>query len=397
MNLLLVSTLYPNAIMPEHGVFVENRLRHLIASGRVAATVVAPVPWFPWTGAVFSDYGAFARVPAMEERHGIRIFHPRYPVIPKVGMSVAPVLLYQSACRAIRRLARSGTEFDIIDAHYFYPDGVAAALLGRAFGKPVVITARGTDINVIANRMLPRRMILWAAGRAEAVICVSDALRRRIAGLGADADKLVTLRNGVDLVSFTPAAREATRAKMALTGPVLATVGNLVPTKGQRHVVGCLQAIPGATLLVVGEGPDERAIRELAARLGVAERVRMLGRVAQDKLHDIYSAADVSLRASEREGWPNVLLESLACGTPVVATDVGGVSEIVTSREAGVIVRQRTPEALAAAVHGLFANLPDRDATRAYAERFSWDATTRGQLELFGRILSDEPGYSKGP
>ena len=174
---------------------------------------------------------------------------------------------------------------------------------------------------------------------------------------------------------------------------------NLVD-EGENYLVDAgVGDVPLAAVdaVVVGEGPDERAIRELAARLGVAERVRMLGRVAHDKLHEIYSAADVSILASEREGWPNVLLESLACGTPVVATDVGGVSEIVTSREAGVIVRQRTPEALATAVRGLFANLPDRDATRAYAEQFSWDATTRGQLELFGRILSDEPGYSKGP
>src|SRR5262249_42318351 len=149
LRVLTLTTLYPNKAQPHHGVFVENRLRHLVASGRVEARVMAPVPWFPLQGRSFGSYGVFASVPAREERHGVSIDHPRYPVIPRIGMSAAPWLLYRAIKGPMRRLIASGVTFDLIDAHYFYPDGVAAVMLAREFGLPVSITARGTDLNLI--------------------------------------------------------------------------------------------------------------------------------------------------------------------------------------------------------------------------------------------------------
>ena len=164
--MLTVTTLYPNAAQPQHGVFVETRLRQLAASGAVAPRVVAPVPWFPFRAERFGRYAAHAQAPRREVRHDIPVSHPRYPVIPRLGMSLAPALLYAALARHVGRLLRDGHGFDLIDAHYAYPDGVAAALLGRRLGLPVVITARGTDLNLIPRHVLPRRMIRWAAGRA---------------------------------------------------------------------------------------------------------------------------------------------------------------------------------------------------------------------------------------
>ncbi|MEO8747434.1 MAG: glycosyltransferase family 4 protein, partial [Rhodanobacter sp.] len=126
IRLLVFTSLYPNAEQPQHGIFVEERLRHLVASGLVTATVVAPVPWFPFRHRRFGRYARFARVPAYEQRHGIRIEHPRYPVIPKFGMGVAPSLMYRALLPVLRRHLANGNGFDLIDAHYFYPDGVAA-------------------------------------------------------------------------------------------------------------------------------------------------------------------------------------------------------------------------------------------------------------------------------
>ena len=135
--------------MPHHGIFVENRLRNLVASGEVAALVVAPVPWFPFEHKAFGRYASFARVPREEQRHGLTVLHPRYPLMPKVGMSSAPVLMYAALRHSFAEILKARFRFDLIDAHYFYPDGVAAVLLGRSLGKPVVITARGTDVNLI--------------------------------------------------------------------------------------------------------------------------------------------------------------------------------------------------------------------------------------------------------
>ncbi len=118
---------------------------------------MAPTPWFPFTSRRFGDYAVFARVPREEIRHGLHVDHPRYPVLPKIGISVAPLALASAVLPRLRRQLRAGRDFDLIDAHYFYPDGVAAVLLGRAIGRPVVVTARGSDLNLIADHTVPRR------------------------------------------------------------------------------------------------------------------------------------------------------------------------------------------------------------------------------------------------
>ena len=159
LRLLTFSTLYPNAARPNHGVFVENRLRHLVASGEAVSTVVAPVPYFPSRAALFGDWALNARAPEREERHGLMVHHPGFPVIPRVGMSAAPWLLYRACLPFLRRLLAEGRGVDAIDAHYLYPDGVAAVWLGRRLGLPVVVTARGTDVSLIPRHALPRRLI----------------------------------------------------------------------------------------------------------------------------------------------------------------------------------------------------------------------------------------------
>src|SRR5215471_10902488 len=155
IRLLTFSTLFPNAGQPNHGVFVENRLRHLIATGQAESTVLAPVPFFPCRSERFGAWSRFARAGRHETRHGLAVHHPRYLVLPKAGMSIAPALLYHASVRALRRLIAGGLAFDAIDAHYVYPDGVAAVWLGRHFGKPVVITARGSDITLLPNFAVP--------------------------------------------------------------------------------------------------------------------------------------------------------------------------------------------------------------------------------------------------
>src|SRR5262249_19247029 len=157
-------------------------------------------------------YATNARIPEREARANLSILHPRVLTIPKVGMSLAPVLLYASSLRLLRRL-RAQEDFDLIDAHYFYPDGVAAVLLGAALGKPVVITARGTDVNLIPNYTLPRCMIRYAAARAAHIITVSQALKDALIALGVPTEKLTVLRNGVDLRIFHPASREEARRR----------------------------------------------------------------------------------------------------------------------------------------------------------------------------------------
>lgn len=391
MKLLTFSTLFPNAVTPGHGIFVETRLRHLLASGKAESRVVAPVPWFPFSSARFGRYANFARVPAEEIRHGIKVLHPRYMMIPKVGMNLTPMLLANSAKRIIGDMIDDGYDFDLIDAHYFYPDGVAAVKLGQYFNKPVVITARGSDISLIPQYRLPRTMIRWAADKAQGVITVCNALKTEMMQLGVDGQKIVSLRNGVDLRLFHPADREAIRQAVGMTGFSIVSVGHLVPVKGHDLVISALPLMPDARLFLIGNGVERERLEALARELNVADRVKFLGALPQTDLARYYCAADALVLASSREGWANVLLESMACGTPVVASNVWGTPEVVASPDAGLLMRERSANGIAEAISALRANYPDRGATRRYAEKFSWEDTTAGQLRLFNAILKREP------
>ena len=298
-------------------------------------------------------------------------------------MSIAPLALFSALLPVLRRQSRAGHDFDLIDAHYFYPDGVAAVLLGRALGRPVVVTARGSDLNVIAEFAVPRRWIRWAARQADGLVAVSSGLRRRLVGLGIPEERVRVLRNGVDLTLFRPSDRETKRRTLGLTRPTLLAVGNLVGLKRHRLMVEALAGLPEFELIIVGEGPERAAIEALTRELRLAGRVRLLGRVPQDRLPEIYTAADLLLLVSTSEGWPNVLLESMACGTAVIVSDIDGIADIVAAPEAGRILPETTPSRIAAAVGTFFAAPPDRAATRAYAERFDWRSTTEGQVALF--------------
>jgi glycosyltransferase involved in cell wall biosynthesis len=388
VQILTFTTLYPSATRPQHGIFVETRLRKLVESGRVEARVVAPCPWFPFVSERFGGYSAMARVPREEIRHGLHIDHPRYPLLPKIGMSTAPVALFAAMLRRLRRQIAAGRDFDLIDAHYVYPDGVAAVLLGHALGRPVVVTARGSDVNLIAGHAVPRGWIRWAAARADALVAVSRGLKDRLVALGTAPERVRVLRNGVDLALFRPAEREAARRRLGFSRPTLLAVGNLVPLKRHRLMVEALALLPDADLAIVGDGPERNAIAALAKARGVSGRLRLLGRLPQHQLPEIYSAADLLLLVSTHEGWPNVLLESMACGTPVMVSDFAGAGDIVAAPMAGRIVAGVTPGRLAAAIGDALAGPPDRAATRAYAEEFDWRSTTEGQIALFDEVCA---------
>ena len=389
MKVLLFSSLYPSSVRPIHGIFVETRLRELLKTGEVQAKVVAPVPWFPSSAERFGDYALFAATPRWEERNDIEVHHPRYLLLPKVGMNMAPYAMALGALATVKRLQREGFDFDLIDAHYYYPDGVAAGLLAKWLGKPFFVTARGTDLNLIPEYPFPRKLILQTAAQASGSIGVCQALMDTLAQLGADPSKLHTLRNGVDLERFTPQPREAARVRLGLNpnGQYLLSVGHLVERKGHHIAIEALTSMPGTTLLVAGSGPEEAALKALASFLGVADRVHWAGVVAQTDLKWWYSAADALTLCSSREGWANVLLEAMACGTPVIATNIWGTPEVVSAPASGVLMQRRDAQSLALSWNDLMANYPSRLATRAHAERFTWAETTQGQLKNFSAAV----------
>ena len=388
MRILLFSTLFPNAAAPAHGVFVENRMRAYLKKYNADVRVVAPVPWFPFPQGLFGHYAKFARAPSEEVREGVAVYHPRYALAPKVGMKGAPDALARCFRRTLAELRADGWTPDLIDAHYLYPDGVAAATVAREFEIPFALTARGTDVNLIPTYDEPRERILDAVTKADAVITVADALKARLTELGAPADKITTLRNGVDLNAFRPLRRARIREAMDVSGPVIVSVGHLIERKGHDLVIDALAHIPDATLLIVGDGEERRALKRQAKQANLSDRVRFCGAVPHEDMVGVYNAADALVLASSREGWPNVLLEAMACGTPCIATDVWGNREVVSTPDAGRLAGERSAEAIAEAINKLLAAPPERGTVRAHAQAHSWEATADGMHAVFSELAA---------
>ena len=393
MRVLTVTSLYPNAAQPNHAVFVENRMRRVHETGEAEITVIAPTPWFPSKNKVFGSYAVHAAVPKTENRFGIRIDHPRYAMIPKIGMQSQPALYLRALRRAATKLIAETGPFDLIDAHYFYPDGVAASRLAAELGIPFTCTARGTDVNQIPTiSEFGRQAVLDVARQASMSITVCEALRQELIDLGANGSKVRTLRNGVDLESFYPptGSREVLKEKYGVPAkaPLVVSVGGLVERKGHHLTIDAVAELDGVHLLIAGSGAEHSALEARIEGLGVADRIKLLGALPHQELADFFGAADLSVLASSREGWANVLLESMACGTPVVATSVWGTPEVVAAPEAGLLAIERNAPTLRTQIRALLDALPDRGATRTYAEKFSWDDTIDGVIDVFKTAIS---------
>jgi glycosyltransferase involved in cell wall biosynthesis len=390
MRILTLSTVFPNLRQPAFGVFVAERMRRVARHCDVS--VVAPVPWFPGNGWIRPHW---AGVPATEGEEGFRVYHPRILCVPRYAKWTDGLLYAASLLPFLVRLRRR-FPFDLIDGHFAYPDGLSAALLGGMFRVPVVITLRGSIVR-LRHYPLHRPQIRWALRRAARVLAVSQSLKEVAAGLGVPAEHIRVIPNGVDADVFVP--REPADARRALGLPpdatIILSVGGLNEGKGHHRVVAQLPELarrfPALLYVIVGgerPGDSSRALIEsVAARLGVSNRVRLVGERPHDEIASWLAAADLFCLATRSEGWANVLLESLACGTPVVSTRVGGNAEIVSHEGLGILVPAQDDRALSAAIREGLERHWDPRILVAHAQAHSWDSAVRGVLDEFERAL----------
>lgn len=372
LNVLTLSTLFPDISRPNFGVFVERQARELAGRPDVDVTVIAPVGIPIWPFSLAESYDPLRSLPRKERWQDLTVYRPIFRTIPKVGARFNVANMTRAILPLVRRLHEQ-RPFDVIDASFFFPDGPVAQRLSRALGIPYSVKARGADIHYWGARRDTRKLVLRAAEGASGLLAVSNAMRRSMVKMGMDADKIRVHYTGVDLDRFEIADRAAAKDVLGFEGPVVLCVGALIPRKGQELLVQALPRLPGVTLLFVGQGQYRRALEKQAEDLGVDRRIGFLGSVPHDRLPRIYAAADVMALPSSSEGLANAWVESLACGTPIVISDVGGARELLDRPEAGQIV-DRDPEAIAAAIGTILYNPPEREAVRDTALRFTWAA-----------------------
>ncbi|HET8613477.1 MAG TPA: glycosyltransferase, partial [Sphingomonas sp.] len=335
-------------------------------------------------------------LPEREEWNGLKVHRPRFPILP--GLGAANPALLAKAILPLLRAIRARFAFDAIDAEFFFPDGPAAVRLGRALGVPVSIKARGADIHQWGGAPFCRGQILRAGREAGRLLAVSEALKRDMTALGLPDERIRVHYTGVDLARFRPAPdRAAVKAALGVAGPLFLSVGALIPRKRHHLAIEALALLPEGALWIAGEGPERARLEALIARQGLGERVRLLGGRSPDELAVIGAAADVGVLASSSEGLANAWVESLACGAPVVAADIGGARELIDRPEAGRIVAAE-PAAIAAAMAELARAPPEPAAVWAAAARFTWEANAAALREhLLSLSRSGERGMSKAP
>jgi glycosyltransferase involved in cell wall biosynthesis len=367
LHVLTLSTLFPSGVRPTLGGFVERQTQALAGRDDVSVEVVAPVGMPLWPLSRHPHYAPLAGLPRAETRGGLVVHRPHYRVWPRLGQAGTPRRMADALLPVLREI-RTRFPFDVIDAEFFWPDGPAAMQLAAALGVPFSIKARGSDIHVWGERPGIAEQIVEAGRAAQGMLAVSAALKRDMAALGLPEEKIRVHLTGIDLDRFRPVDRAGAKAALGIAGPLLVTAGALLERKGQDLAIAALEELPGATLILVGDGPDRARLEGLAR--GAA--VRFLGNRPHDELPGLLAAADVMVLPTASEGLANVWVEALACGTPVVTTDVGGAREAIDRPEAGRLA-PRDPAAIAAAVRELLADPPDPGAVRKAAEKFSWD------------------------
>ena len=389
MKVLVFTTLYPNHVAPNFGVFIKERMTHFARRGH-EVRVVAPVPYYPLP---WGERAPYTRIKTREENEGLTIYHPRYFMTPKIGMSTYGMTMYLSVLPFMKRLRREFA-FDLIDAHYVYPDGFAAVQLGKYFHTPVVVSGRGSDIHQFSTFPVIRRLLRYTLSQATRVIAVSQALQHAMLALPIDEKKTSVIPNGVDTQKFFRVDKKQSRARLGLPdGKIILSVGRLEAVKGFElllkafHKLFVAEEKKDALLVIVGEGSERAKLERLIATLNLHGHVRLVGARPHDELKQWYGAADCLCLASAREGWPNVVLEAFACGTPAVATDVWGMREVIPNEELGVLVPRDEKHLARALAHALKQNWCSEVLVQHARER-SWEKVAQQVEEKFEHALT---------
>lgn len=385
LRVLILSTLFPDASRPNFGIFVERQTLSLAERDDVEVRVVAPLGLPPFPLSRLSRYAALAALPRQEDWKGLSVHRPRFLNLPGTGGRFHARALAAAVAPLLEEI-RKDFAFDVISAEFFFPDGPAAVALGKRFGVPVSIKARGSDIHDWGRRPDIGPQVIAAGQAADGVLAVSEAMRGDMIAMGIPGEKIEAITTGVDLARFAPRDRAATKAELGVAGPLVLSVGALIPLKGHDIVIDAVGTLPGITLWIAGEGGDRKRLEAQIERLGLSDRVKLLGSVPPERVAAALAAADAMALASEREGLANAWLEAIASGTPVVIPDVGGARQVVTAPEAGRIV-ERTPAAFAEALADLLAHPPAPEATRTIAAPFTWAANSARYRGFLQRLV----------
>lgn len=380
MKILMVTDVFPNSVQPNFGTFSLERLKSL--KKRAEVKVFAPVPYFPSMPFLkfFKRWYGYTKIKENERALETDVFHPRRIVIPKIGGFTNGLFYRRMTQRKLEEISKS-FRFDVIDAHFVWPDGYAAVHAGHKIGVPVCVTAHGTDLNLMPRFPWIKPFIIDTLKKADRVISVSQALADIALDLGSPPERTKVINNGVDISKFKRINKAEARNQLDISedADLLISIGALIPRKAHHYLIEAMKimvhsdGLKNLQLIIVGEGKSRSALEELIRKYDLTEHVRLAGSVPHDELYKWLSAADIFCLTSMREGWPTVFFEAWACGIPVIATAVHGAPEAICSDRYGMLIKKHDGEETARIIKSALNKEWNADELIEYASKNTWD------------------------
>lgn len=393
MKALVLSHLFP----PNGGTFVLEQMKALRDQG-VTLRVIAPTPWPPYLLRSLPRLRRYVQVPDRDVVEDFPVEYPRFACLPHSLLFYLQSLSIYFRCRPVLRRLITTDMPDVIHAHTVMPDGLAAMMLGREFAVPVVCTAHGSDIKLYPHRNRATRWATkWTLRRLPQLVAVSSDLKKSIFNL-AGVDSVSVLHNGADPKTFAPISRVRARCMLELpsTVPIVLFVGNLVPIKGLQLLLKAIARVHfyGLQLFLVGDGEERSLLVALSQQLGINKFCHFVGSRPHHEISRWLSAADCLVLPSLSEGMPTILVEAMFCQTPIIATSVGGIPEIIEHDRSGLLVVPRDADALAGAIARVltqpqFAMQMAKKALDQAAENLTWEANAREMIRIYENTITD--------
>lgn len=391
-QILALSTLFPNKEYPALGIFVMNRLRAIQRHHDIR--VVAPIPTFPFKNMI-RRFKKFSAIPAREQIEGLDVVHPRFSVIPRYLKWVDSISLFLSTIQTIFRLSRR-YKLDLIDVHWTYPEILTAFIWARFLKIRFIVTIRGKEALYLSEKSLRRYIIKTLLKQSDAVITLSSELKDIVKYMGIAAEKIHVIRNGVETSKFYLMDKQECRKRIGIPEgkKIILSAGSLILRKGHHKIIELLPALAkkhDIELYVIGsvgpEGDDLAFLENLIKRLGL-ENVHLVGSVLNNDLSCWYNAADIFCLSSSGEGCPNVVLEALACGTPVVASNVGEINNIIDTDVKGYVFELDKPDDLEFNLNRALDCQWDREAISVSMQQQTWDMCAKNVNKIYEKVMN---------
>lgn len=392
-KITLFSNLFPTPRDPERGIFIQQFAEAL--AQQVDLQVICPLPWNPHLPFTRNRHPELSEIPAATSINGIKVYYPRYPLLPKISDPLHAALMFCGAALPSLRQLRNHSS-DLICTHWVYPDGTCSNWISRLAGLPMTLTALGSDINRDQHHRLLRFQIKRTLQKTDHLFAVSKALREEMIKLGAPPDKTDYVPNGVDFEKFSALDRSASKAALGLDQrQLIISIGRLVDVKDHATLITAISQLPArhrnqVQVAIIGDGPLHATLKQQINRLGLQDQITLTGKIAHQELPTWIGAAHLLCLPSKNEGQPNVLLEAIAAGRPVVASATGGIPEIVSEGN-GLLFPAGNSQALAAAISKCLEQNWQQTAIQETIANRTFEQMAQRYLKIFNALMPTEP------